>query len=136
MKFVDIPDLELVSQIFPTNHDHKYSDAMKKKTYHHIEPSIDLSEMETANMVKILEHLQHRFLELIAERLEDKEKEVYKKAYFETRSGEVEFDRMREAEDIVMDVVERFGKLVVSGDQLTVQSIETALESRSFCIKC
>ena len=93
---------------------------MNQKTYRHIEPCIDLSEMETANMVKILELIQNRWLELLAERLNHDEKDIYMKAFFDTRSGEADLDRLREAEDIVMDVVEKFGKLIVFGDQLTV----------------
>ena len=110
----------MISKIFPTNHAHKFSDIMKKKTFRHIEPCIDLSEMETANMVIILELVQNRYLELLAERLNEDEKNTYMKAYFDTRSGEVDFNRLREAEDIVMNIVERFGKLIVFGDQLTV----------------
>ena len=95
---------------------------MKKKTFRHIEPTIDLSEMETSNMIKILERLQNRWLELMAEKLEGQEKELYSKAFYDMRSGDVDFERLREAEDRVMNVVEKFGKLIIFGDQLTVRS--------------
>ena len=78
--------------------------------------------METANMVKILELIQNRWLELLAERLTEDEKDTHMKAYFDTRSGVVDLERLREAEDIVMDVVGKFGKLIVFGDQLTVSN--------------
>ena len=93
---------------------------MKEKITRHIEPTIDLSEMETGNMVKILEILSMRYLELLAERLEDKEKEEYTKAVFDMRSGDVSYERILEAQKCVMKVVEEFGKLLLIGDQLTV----------------
>ena len=39
-------------------------------------------------------------------------------------------ERVREAEQSVMNIVKRYGKLIIIGDQLTVQSIENAMESR------
>ena len=76
--------------------------------------------METGNMVKILEILSMRYLELLAERLEDEAKEEYTKAVFDMRSGDVSYERILEAQKCVMKVVEKFGKLLLIGDQLTV----------------
>ena len=93
---------------------------MKEKITRHIEPTIDLSEMETGNMVKILEMLSMKYLELLVERLEGEEKEEYKKAVFDMRSMERSEEEIKEAEKCVMRVVEKFGKLLLIGDQLTV----------------
>ena len=93
---------------------------MNKKIYRHIEPTIDLNEMQTSNMVQILEQISMRYLELISERLEGHAKSEYNRALFDSRSGNVSYERLTEAEQIVMETVERFGKLIIFGDQLTV----------------
>ena len=89
---------------------------MKEKITRHIEPTIDLSEMETGNMVKILEMLSMKYLELLVERLEGEENEKYKKAVFDMRSMERSEEEIKEAEKCVMRVVEKFGKLLLIGD--------------------
>ena len=93
---------------------------MREKIYRHIETTIDLNEMQTSNMVQILEQLSMRYLELLSERLEDHEKSEYSRALFDSRSGNVSYERLLEAEQLVMETVERFGKLIIFGDQLTV----------------
>ena len=65
----DVPGLEILAQIYPRQDDHEFKDLMKEKILRHTEPTIDLSEMETANMVKIFEALSLRYLELLSERL-------------------------------------------------------------------
>ena len=115
-----IAGFEILNKVFPSHHEHQLRDAMTKKTICHIEPTINFSEMDTSNMVIILEKIQYRWLELMAEKLDEKHKEIYSKAFFDMRSPDVDFERLREAEDTVMDIVEKFGKLVVFGDQLTV----------------
>ena len=104
----------------PLNHEHKDQEIMSQKVKRHIEPPIDLSEMETSNMVKILEILIMRWLKLLAEKLEGSEKEIYCKALFDMRSPDVDESRLREAEAFVMKIVDYFGKLILIGDQLTV----------------
>ena len=93
---------------------------MNQKVKKHIEPTIDLSEMETGNMVQILELLSKRFLELLVEKLDEPQKQIYSQALFDMRSGKVTVEELRSAEKKVMDVVNRFGKLILFGDQLTV----------------
>ena len=116
----DVPGLEVLGKIYPLHHDHKFKNLMKEKILRHIEPSIDLSEMETANMVKILETLSLRYLELLSQRLSGNEKSEYARALFDMRSGKVSSERLTEAETTVMRTVEKFGKLIIFGDQLTV----------------
>ena len=81
-------------------------------------------------MIQILEKMQSRFLELNSQKLVGDEKEEYMKALFDMRNGEVSEERLEESEATVMSIVKRFGKLLIIGDQLTVQSIECAIESR------
>ena len=100
---------------------------MSQKVFKHIEPTIDLSEMETGNMVKILEILSTRYLEMLVEKLEDQEKELYSNALFDMRSETVTWARICEAQEYVMNTVQKFGKLVLFGDQLTVISILNCL---------
>ena len=103
---------------------------MKEKIKSHIQPCIDLSEMETANMIKILEKLSMTYLKLLAEKLEAKEKEDYSQALFDIRNPEIDNDCLRQAERVVMTVVEKHGKLLLVGDQLTVVCIESAMQAR------
>ena len=95
---------------------------MREKVTRHIESTIELSKMETGNMVRILELLQMRFLELLVAKLDEVEKEIYMKALFDIRSGDISGTRFEEAEGVVMNIVERFGKLILIGDQLTVNN--------------
>ena len=71
-------------------------------------------------MVRILEKLQMRHLELLSERLHGFERDSYTQAVFDMRSRDVTEDRLLEAEGIVWKVVERFEPLSLIGDQLTV----------------
>ena len=96
---------------------------MNQKIVRHIEPTIDLSEMETSNMVTILETMSMKYLELLAERLEGDTKTSYEKALFDMRSKKVGLERIQEAEKTVMEIVDNFGKLVIIGDQLTVDLV-------------
>ena len=93
---------------------------MSQKIFKHIEPTIDLSEMETSNMVKILEIFSMRYLEMLVEKLEQHERTLYSNALFDMRSETVSWDRLCEAQEYVMNVVQKFGKLILFGDQLTV----------------
>ena len=93
---------------------------MNQKVIRHIEPTVDLSEMETSNMITILEIMSMKYLELLAERLDGETETSYEKAVFDMRSKNVGLDRIKEAEQIVMEIVDQFGKLVIFGDQLTV----------------
>ena len=93
---------------------------MTEKVKKHTEPTIDLSEMETGNMVQILEILSMRYLELLVEKLDDTQKQIYSQALFDMRSGKVTAQELYEAEKKVMEIVNRFGKLIIFGDQLTV----------------
>ena len=95
---------------------------MKRKTHTHIEPVIDLSEMETSNMVNILQQLSKRYLELLCEKLSGNEKLIFMNAVHDMRSGNVSLQRLREAEMCVMDAVTKYGKLLIIGDQLTVST--------------
>ena len=61
-----------------------------------------------------------RYLELLVEKLEGPEKSKYSQALFDMRSANSCADRLEEAEAFVMDIVSRFGKLILLGDQLTV----------------
>ena len=45
-----IPGYEIVSKILPLEHNHRFKEQMKEKTFRHIEPTIDLSEMETSSL--------------------------------------------------------------------------------------
>ena len=130
----DVPGLEILAQIYPREHDHEFKDLMKEKILRHTEPTIDLSEMETANMVKILEALSLRYLELLSERLTGREKSEYSRALFDMRSGKVSSDRLTEAEQTVMRTVERFGKLIIFGDQLTVIFLVEEVRKLNFTI--
>ena len=74
-------------------------------------------------MVRILEKLQMRYLELLSERLEGLERDNYTQAVFDMRSRDVTEERLLGAEAIVWKVVETFEPLLLIGDQLTVGSI-------------
>ena len=116
----DIPGYAVLSKVFPLAHPHRFRDLMKMKVKRHIESTIPLSEMETSNMVRILLVNQKRYLELLSEKLEGEDKATYTNALFDIRSESVSLTRFQEAETQVWEVVNKYGKLLLIGDQLTV----------------
>ena len=80
---------------------------MNQKVQRHIEPLIDLSEIETSNMVIILEKLSMRYLELLVENLEGHNRKMYSDGLFDMRSRNTCGNRLEQAEEYVMGVVER-----------------------------
>ena len=95
--------------MFPASHQFDDKDLKREKVFRHTEPTIDLSEMETSNMVTILERISMRYLELLAERLYGSEKEKYQEAVFKMRSGAVSEEELKEAENFFMNAVDQFG---------------------------
>ena len=70
---------------------------MNQKTIRHIEPSIDLSEMETGNMISILKINQTKYLNLLSERLDGESKRSYERALFEMRRTDIGLDKIEKA---------------------------------------
>ena len=116
----DIPELSFISKLFPVSHNHKDKDFMKERITRFIQPTIDKSEMETTNMIEIIEETNMQYLKLLSQRLDGSDKKDYEQALFDMRSANVSSERLKEAELKVTDIVKRFGKQIVLGDQLTV----------------
>ena len=118
----DVPGLEWISEILPKSHDHPHKATAGIKSSIHVEPTINLSEMDHHNMIVILETLLRKRLYCLNEHLETKEeKENYTKALFTIQRVGATEEELREAENIIDRVVDRFGKMILWGDQLTVK---------------
>ena len=127
----DVPGLEWISEILPKSHDHPHKATAGIKSSIHVEPTINLSEMDHHNMIVILETLLRKRLYCLNEHLETKEeKENYTKALFTIQRVGATEEELREAENIIDRVVDRFGKMILWGDQLTVKKALEAISSR------
>ena len=125
-----IPYFEWAADIFPLSHQHAFKETSALKTERHIDTTLNIAGMKTGDVIRILSKLQWRYLSLLSERLEDKDKENYSKALHDIGSESVSLEDVREAEKVVMKEVERFGKLILYGDQKTVEDVQIALEAR------
>lgn len=127
----DVPGLEWISEILPKSHDHPHKATAGIKSSIHVEPTINLSEMDHHNMIVILETLLRKRLYCLNEHLEtNEEKENYTKALFTIQRVGATEEELREAENIIDRVVDRFGKMILWGDQLTVKKALEAISSR------
>ena len=125
-----IPYFEWAVDIFPLSHQHAFKETSALKTERHIDTTLNIAGMKTGDVIRILSKLQWRYLSLLSERLEDKDKKNYSKALHDIGSESVSLEDVREAEKVVMKEVERFGKLILYGDQKTVEDVQIALEAR------
>ena len=125
-----IPSLKWTADVLPLSHDHPYKYMTKQKSEIHVECTINLSEMETDNMVEILAILQWKYLCLLHQRLPEEEKEQYSQALRMIRQEGVGVDELRAAEAVVDRVVHRFGRLILWDDQLTIKNVHIAITSR------
>jgi hypothetical protein len=124
------PGLEWLAERLPRAHGHPHREAAEIKSEVHIECTINLSEMETSNMCVILETILWRYLSLLTERLEGPEREAYSAALMAMRREGVQEAELRAAEKVVDTVVQRYGRLILWGDQLTVKNAHLAIGAR------
>ena len=125
-----IPYFEWAADIFPLSHQHAFKETSTLKTERHIDTTLNIAGMKTGDVIRILSKLQWRYLSLLSERLEDEDKENYSKALHDIVAESVPLEDLRKAEKVVMKEVERFGKLILYGDQKTVEDVQIALEAR------
>ena len=126
-----IPGLEWISKVLPKSHSHPHKGTANIKSSIHLEPTINLSEMDHHSMTVILETLLMKRLHCLNERLDTKEmQEVYTAALFTIRRVGATEPQLREAEEVIDRVVQRYGKLILWGDQLTVKKALEAISSR------
>ena len=126
-----IPHFEWTADIFPLSHDHLFKATASLKTERHTDTTINLACMKTSDVIKVLEILIKRYLTLLAERLENKEdKERYSRALSDLTSESVGMEELRQAEGVVTEVIKMYGKLILFGNQKTVEDVQTAIEAR------
>ena len=126
-----IPYFDWAADIFPLSHDHQFKATASLKTERHTDTTINLACMKTSDVIKVLEILIRRYLTLLAERLENKEdKERYSRALSDLTSESVSIEELRKAEGIIKEVISNYGKLILFGDQKTVEDVQTAIEAR------
>ena len=126
----ELPGLQWVGQVLPKSHDHRHKETASVKSSLHVEPTLNMSEMEHANMLVILDTLLVKRLSLLAQRLEGEEKQVYSAALLKVQSVASTDDELKNAEATINSIVDRFGGLIVWGDQLTVKKALEAVGSR------
>ena len=123
-----------ITQHFPTHHRHEASEQSKEQTSAHVEKPLFIPETQTLTMVEILAVLQDRWLELLEEVVVDKPKFVETlRIIRDVLSTEEE---RAEAEEHVKMINTEAGGLIISGDQLTIARIESAIRAQKTSITC
>lgn len=125
-----IPDCEWMLDHLPTHHDHDFKEVGETETEYFVQCVLNLDEMVGQNMNVILETILWRFLFLLGHRLQEDEKQKYWAAMVTMRRPGIEPEELEEAEKTVDSVVLRFGKCIIYGDQLSVDSAQDSFESR------
>jgi hypothetical protein len=125
-----LPSLEWIGKVFPKSHEHPHKATASVKSSLHVEPTLNMSEMDHSSMLVILDTLLMKRLSLLAQRLEGEEKEVYSAALLNVKSVGATNQELKDAEAIINAVVDRFGGMLAWGDQLTVKKALEAVGSR------
>lgn len=126
-----IPNFKWAADMFPEAHQHAFKETAQLKTSCHTDPTINLACMKTSDVIQVLKQLIQRFLTLLAERMDEDEKAAYSQALFLVTSEDVEEEEVRAAEQVVKVKLEQYGKLILFGDQKTVEDTQTAIEAMS-----
>ena len=123
-----------LKKFFPTHHNHPSSAQSKEASSAHVEKPLYLPETATLDMVRILTCLQDRWLELLEGAAEDRDRFIEMiRVLRDKDSTEVELD---EAEDYIMEANLFVGGLIISGDQLTIDRIESAKRAQKGSVTC
>jgi hypothetical protein len=127
-----IPNFKWAADMFPEAHQHAFKETAQLKTSCHTDPTINLACMKTSDVIQVLKQLIQRFLTLLAERMDEDEKAAYSQALFLVTSEDVEEEEVRAAEQVVKVKLEQYGKLILFGDQKTVEDTQTAIEAMKY----
>ena len=73
----ELPGLEWIGKVLPKSHEHPHKETASVKSSLHLEPTMNMSEMEHSNMLVILDTLLVKRLSLLAQHLEGEEKQDY-----------------------------------------------------------
>ena len=119
---------EFIKQHFPRHERHPRSTVSSQQTPVHTPAPFFISEQETGNMVKILRSFIKTYLTLLAECVEDKL--TYEKMLALMLNDDTEEEEFEEAEGYIIDCSRRMGGLILHGDQLTCNVIESAIRAR------
>ena len=123
-----------LKKFFPTHHNHPSSAQSKEASSAHVEKPLYLPETATLDMVRILNCLQDRWLELLEGAAADKNMFIeIIRILRDTESTDLE---LAEAEDFIMKANEDVGGLIISGDQLTIERIESAKRAQKGSVTC
>ena len=114
-------------QHFPTHHQHTAHDQSMEPSSAHVEKPLFIPETKTLTMAQILASLQDRWLELLQEVVVDKAK--FAESLRVLRDKLSSEEELEEAETYVKTINKEVGGLVISGDQLTIDNIESALRA-------
>jgi hypothetical protein len=125
-----IRNFEWAAEMFPKAHAHEFKETARMKTESHTDTTINQACMKTSDVIQVLSQLIRRFLTLLAERLEDEAKAAYNKALFDITNEDSSLEELRAAEQVIEAVLEKYGKLILFGDQKTVDDVQTAIEAR------
>ena len=124
----NIPGFKWMKKIFPKHHKHENHEASSEPTTAHMEKPLYIPESNTLDMVSILLYLQERWLEILGGVV--KEKERFQESLRVIRDKESSFEEREEAEQHVTTIIREHGELVIFGDQLTVEMIQSAVDAQ------
>ena len=124
----NIQGFKWMRKIFPKHHEHENREASTEPTTAHMEKPLYIPESNTLDMVSILLYLQERWLEVLGGIV--REKERFQESLRVIRDKESTIEERGEAEQHVTTITRKHGELVIFGDQLTVEMIQSAIDAQ------
>ena len=116
---------QFLNKEFPLHHENPNKETSTIPTDTHVEKPFYLKETATLDMVKILNKIVERYLEILAEMMGD-DKEKFLEMVTLARDKDTPMDIRKDAEDFIKKASREQGELIIHGDQLTVDRIESA----------
>lgn len=116
---------QFLNKEFPLHHDNSNKEISTIPTETHIEKPFYLKETVTLNMVKILNKIVERYLEILVELMKERKEEFLEMVRL-ARDKDTPMDIRQHAEDYIVKASKEHGELIIHGDQLTVDRMESA----------
>ena len=114
--------------IFPRFYSHDNEEDAGKKSLLYLYKLLPLDENITDEMIKILEKLSDVLLEAVAMSVHDRE--AFRRDVSLMKNKDAPRDNRKEADLRVWEEVKRYGRIVIKGDLLTLERLESAKQAR------
>ena len=124
----EVEGFSWMKKVFPKHYAHPNSASSAKKSSIFTQKPLNYSENKNSEMIKIMEHLQWQYLNLVGE--QSKDKEAFEKDLKMIYSVDLDKPVRLKAEERIKEEVTRAGDMICHGDLLTDVRFETCKRLR------